>query len=119
METESSTQDLTAKLESYRVSTEELLGVTIPVSEGPTESFLCLTRAVNDLRAENRIFRALLWLAWAKGGGYGDDGELQWNMIDFKRDTAQSIEAELHRIGLERASRFLATPEGKEWLNRL
>lgn len=46
------TRQMAEQLASYRVTTEVLLGVEIPESEGPLEFALCLMRAVQDLRTE-------------------------------------------------------------------
>lgn len=42
----------------------------------------------------------LLWLAFSNGSGYGDDGEMQWNCIDFKRGSITQIAEAIERHNL-------------------
>lgn len=51
-------------------------------------------------KAENLALRRLLWLAHSDGTQYGDDGEMQIGMIDFKRDPVDSIQAAIRDRGL-------------------
>jgi len=53
-----------------------------------------LEQELADVKAENEIFRRLLWMAHGSHGQYGDDGELQCAecRLDFKRDNATKIE---------------------------
>lgn len=44
-----------------------------------------------------KIARELLWAAWSNGLGYGDDGEMQWDCIDFKRMPMQEIQEIIFR----------------------
>src|ERR1017187_6437082 len=53
-----------------------------------------------DLDAENKILRRLLWIAYSQGKGYGDDGEMQFEGIDFKRMTIEEIRNGITRRGL-------------------
>ena len=50
---------------------------------------------------ENLILRKLVWLNHGCVGLYGDDGEMQCGecMIDFKRDSAESIQDKLMAKG--------------------
>lgn len=70
----------------------------------------------NEMEAENKIFRRLLWIAHAKGLGYGDDGEMQFDRIDFKRMTAQEIEAAITCRGQQKVNAYLASLEGQQFL---
>ena len=53
-----------------------------------------IDNAYDKLHAENEKLRMLLWLRHGCTSLYGDDGEMQCGscIIDFKRDTADSIE---------------------------
>jgi hypothetical protein len=69
------------------------------------------------LEAENKILRRLLWLTFP--GGYGDDGEMQADSIDFKRMTAQEIEAQIERNNAVKMSAFFKSSEGVAWKARV
>jgi len=53
-------------------------------------------------KAENLTLRRLLWRAHSDGTQYGDDGEMQLGMIDFKRDPVDSIQAAIRDRGLRK-----------------
>lgn len=55
------------------------------------------------LISENSRLRRLLWLAHGPGdGGYGDDGEMQWRGVDFKRGTVDQIERVIKERAMEK-----------------
>ena len=70
---------------------------------GSREARLAAIAALERMRADEQIFRCLLWAA-QPDGKYGDDGELQCGLIDFKRMTAQEIGCALFRSRVIRAS---------------
>jgi hypothetical protein len=70
-----------------------------------------------ELQAENKTLRRLLWLTFP--GGYGDDGEMQADGIDFKRQTAQEIEAQIDRNNEVKMKAFFKSPEGVAWKARV
>lgn len=70
--------------------------------EDPNKSGDGLTAAVQDLTDQLKIARELLWMAFSNGMGYGDDGEMQWNFIDFKRDRMQDIQNTILTRNLEK-----------------
>lgn len=61
---------------------------------------------MSELEVENSILRRLLWLRHGCPfpALYGDDGEMQCNvcMLDFKRNSAQTIEGRFQEIGLRK-----------------
>jgi hypothetical protein len=69
--------------------------------QGPKENGDALTAAVQDLADQLKIARRMLWMCYSQGTGYGDDGEMQWNGIDFKRERLQDIQDTIHKRGLE------------------
>ena len=68
------------------------------------ERFRANARLMNpgELQAENTILRRLLWIAYSQGKGYGDDGEMQFEGIDFKRMTIEEIQNAITRCGVQR-----------------
>lgn len=72
--------------------------------------------AVEEASASERILRRLLWAAHANGGGYGDDGELQFESMDFKRMPAHQLESMIAERGMKQINEYLKTPAGKAWL---
>jgi hypothetical protein len=79
----------------------------------------CDLARVQELEAENLILRRLLWMVYSQGRGYGDDGELQFEMIDFKRMSAQEIDALMQRRAMQNAAEFCKSAEGKQLLSEL
>lgn len=60
---------------------------------------------IDELEAENNIFRQLLFQAHGCAGKYGDDGEMQCNrhpLIDFKRNSAVDIDQRTFAHGVAR-----------------
>ena len=68
-----------------------------------------MTNELDDLKAENKLLRVILALRAGRPGMYHDDGELSdatmHPFIDFKRDSAEEIEAKL----MERGRKTLAS----------
>ena len=84
------------------------------------ERFRANARLMNpgELQAENTILRRLLWIAYSQGKGYGDDGEMQFEGIDFKRMTIEEIQNAITRRGLQRIDEYIASPEGRALLKK-
>ena len=71
-----------------------------------------------ELETENKILRRLLWIAYSQGKGYGDDGEMQFEGIDFKRMTIEEIQNAITRCGVQRIDEYIASPEGQALLKK-
>ena len=71
---------------------------------GSDEQRLSRAKSVARQLDENMLLRKLLWIRHGCDALYGDDGEMQCNrcMIDFKRDTAASIDERFCRIGTDK-----------------
>lgn len=67
----------------------------------PDKALIYAEKFTDELHEENKQLRMLLWLRHGCDGLYGDDGEMQCAkcMIDFKRDSADSIEEKWHTAG--------------------
>ena len=63
-----------------------------------------------DLMAENKVLRRLLWICHAQGHGYGDDGEMQFDGIDFKRMSAQEIQTSITHHLHRAVNVYMTTP---------
>jgi len=75
--------------------------------DGPVDMD-CMGCVLAKTAQENEKLRMLLWLNHGHDGLYGDDGEMQCSkcMIDFRRDSADSMEQKWYRhefFGKERA----------------
>ena len=61
---------------------------------------------MSDPETENKILRKLLWIRHGCpfSALYGDDGEMQCHicMIDFKNQSAKTMEETFSRIGMEK-----------------
>lgn len=74
-----------------------------------------LFAAAPDLIDENARLRKLLWAAHAVGdGGYGDDGELQWRGVDFKRGPISQIEELIEFRNMEKLARAAHTASPRD-----
>ena len=64
-----------------------------------TDASKAYLSTVDQLRAENRELRIMLYVAHTNMQGYHDDGELQdareQPFIDFKRDSVEEIQKKL------------------------
>lgn len=67
-------------------------------------------RLVYDLVSNEKALRELLWLRHGCAGLYGDDGEMQCGvcLIDFRRDSVESIVKRFRDIGLQKLAEALA-----------
>jgi hypothetical protein len=64
--------------------------------------------------AENQRLRELLWMAWSNGMGYGDDGEMQFAGMDFKRDSLELLERKMYERNLPAVKAFLEARKREE-----
>jgi len=75
---------------------------------------------MSNLEAENRLLREMLWLRHGCPfpALYHDDGEMQCNvcMIDFKRDSAESIRERFHKINEPKVKAFFAKEKERKEL---
>ena len=79
-----------------------------------------------QLKADQERFRANarlmnpgeLEIAYSQGKGYGDDGEMQFEGIDFKRMTIEEIQNAITRRGVQRIDEYIASPEGQALLKK-
>ena len=77
--------------------------------------FACHASEVNSLIANARKdaerLRYLLWCAWDDGSGYGDDGEMQFDGMDFKRDPIELLEQKIQERNVSLIAAFSAARE--------
>ena len=60
---------------------------------------------------ERLRLRYLLWCAWDDGSGYGDDGEMQFDGMDFKRDPIELLEQKIQERNVSLIAAFSAARE--------
>jgi len=55
--------------------------------------------------------RYLLWCAWSNCQGYGDDGELQFEGMDFKRGAVELLERKMQERNAPMIAAYFANRE--------
>ena len=70
--------------------------------------------ALDVTRKDTERLRELLWMAWSNGMGYGDDGELQFAGMDFKRDSLELLERKMYERNLPAVKAFLEARDREE-----
>ena len=73
---------------------------------------------ISELETENKTLRRLLWMRHGCPfpALYGDDGEMQCGvcMIDFKNQSAKTMEETFSRIGMEKYAQQIKEAKEKQ-----
>jgi regulator of replication initiation timing len=103
---------LKAELAAARADLDSIAKAVYPSKEPRfTYSVQFMVEEIVKARMDTERLRELLWMAWSNGMGYGDDGELQFAGMDFKRDSLELLERKMYERNLPAVKAFLEARE--------